>query len=105
MPADHHVFQNRHVLKQADVLKGSGHAAFGHAVGLVPIDPDSFFPGRQKVHVAFGRLIYAGDAIEKSGFPCAIGTDQGNDFALPDHKVQALQCPQSAEILGQVFDF
>lgn len=105
MAADHDVFQDRHILKQTDILKRTGHAAFGDMVGFDAVDPLRFFAGRRNHDVAFSRVVDAGDAIEKGGFTGTVGSDQGNDFALFDIEVKMIQGPQAAEIHRQRINF
>ena len=37
--------------------------------------------GPRNSNLSFGRLIDAGDQVEDSGFACAVGTDQADEFA------------------------
>jgi hypothetical protein len=58
--ADHDIFQHGHVLEQADVLKGPGHAPFGDLVGLEAVDRFGRpFSGGRDQDIALGGVIDA----------------------------------------------
>jgi hypothetical protein len=66
--ADHHVFQHRHLVKQAHVLEGAGDPGGGDFLDLlreIGLVGDSEF--------AAVRRIKPGDQVKAGGFPAPLG--------------------------------
>ena len=53
-------------------------------------------------HRAIGRLVHAGDDIERGGFACAVGADEGHDLTLVDLQIQIVHGDDAAELHGNV---
>src|SRR2546428_7199445 len=95
MAADPDVAHRRHVLEQADVLKGASNAELCGPVWLragyvAALEHDS--PSR--------RGEDSSDAVEQGGLARAVGSDEGEDFALGDLEGHVVDRDQAAEALG-----
>src|SRR5262249_24836379 len=92
--ADQDVLQDGHPREQADVLEGAGDARAGH--------PGR--PGRQQLAAeadfALGGDVETGQAVEDSGLPGAVGTDEADDLAGADGQVDAVDRGEAAEAHG-----
>ena len=53
-------------------------------------------------HRAIGGLVHAGDDIERGGFACAVGADEGHDLTLVDLQIQIVHGDDAAELHGNV---
>ena len=97
MLCDKHVIEYRKAPEQADILEGTGYAQLGYlvrsradhmaelwikvarvqlfhlALGMV-----AYHGLTHEAHLAVGRLIYAGYAVESRSLSCAVGTYEGN---------------------------
>ena len=51
---------------------------------------------------AVGRLIHAGDRIERGRLTGAVGTDERNDLALMDLHREVVHCHHAAELHGDI---
>ena len=92
-----HVILHREVVKQADVLKGTGnarpvHLDGVHAVGVLAVQEDSAPCG----------LIDLGEQVEHSGLARAVGADQARDLRAADGHIKLVDGGESAEINAQV---
>ena len=94
---DLHVVENRQLLEQADVLKrpsqteGSDLVRLEHRGGNAA---DEDFP--------LGRLVHAGEHVEDGGLSRAIRTDQADQLARTDGKVEFRHRGQTSEPDGHV---
>ena len=99
MLPDPHVVQGRHVGEQSDLLKGASDAQVGNFVRLEPGDvalPKADHAGR--------RLVEAGDGVEESRLPGAVGTDQGKDLTGSNAEADVIDRSQTAEPLGNMIN-
>src|SRR5271166_3542446 len=92
MRAGHDIFEDRHVLEHADVLKGARESERGAAIRGKPLDPaprepNGAFAGGQK----------AGDHIEGCRLTRAIWADEAVDLALGNAEVETVDGYDAAE--------
>src|SRR5690554_7495057 len=94
------VFHNGHLSEQANVLEGSHHTQPGNLVVWYTLNFLAF-----KNDFAAGRLVKTTHAVEYSGFPCAVGADNGNDFPFLNVQRNAVYRQQTTKAHGQIFYF
>ena len=124
-----HVLCNQHVFKhgelgeQADILEGTGNALIGnhvrgmgnrlivHAHVLPGVELFHLAPGEifhnglaQKIDLAVGGFIHAGDTVEDRGFSGAVGADQRHNLTLVHIQVQVIDGHNAAELHGHIFN-
>ena len=57
-----------------------------------------------EMHLSLARRVHARDAIEQSGFACAIGANEGGNFALIQGKRHVVQGGDATKTHGQMGD-
>ena len=100
MTSNHNVFQDRHVRKQFNRLKGARNTKFGDFMGFEVLDgiilkADDTFSWRER----------AGNHIKQGGFTSPIGTDDGFDDTAFDLKIKVNQGRKSAKGHNDIFHF
>ena len=123
MLCDDDVLENAELGEQTDILEGTGDALSGYHIGsegddlivhthvLAGVDlfhlalrvvlDDSL---THEVYLAVGRLIDAGDAVERGGLACAVRADEGDYLTLVDIEVQVIDGDNAAELHGYIFN-
>ena len=48
-------------------------------------------------------LVKPGDTVEKSGFPCAIGANDADDFPFRQFEIKLIDCNKATEVFGYCF--
>jgi hypothetical protein len=89
VPPHHHVFTDRHLREQADVLKRPRHAHDGDLKGFQVGDVLI-----QEHDLAIGASVHAAQEVEKRGLSGSVRPDHRMDVPGFDGKINA---PQSAE--------
>ena len=97
MQADADIFFHSHLVKEADVLEGTGDAQTGglnnaHAVQILPVDQ----------YCAGGGLIDLGQEIEDGGLSGAVRADKAGDLRFADGQVEIVNRLQAAELDAQM---
>ena len=101
MATDHNIFQHRHLREKPDILKGSGQSHLRYPIRLHAFQT---CPGRTlsiQKYITLGWAIKTGYTIKKCGFAGPVGTDQGNDLALLDIKINVVEGPYPAKVHGE----
>ena len=91
------IVQNRHLVKQADVLEGAGNARMAGLNGRVVVDILLV-----EQDGAVGRLIHLGQQVENGGFARAVGADQTGDLGHADGQVEIVHRLEAAELHSEV---
>ena len=92
------VVDHAHLLEQADVLEGTGHARRHKLMGLLSVERYAVEQYR-----ALGGRIHAGEQVEHRGLARAVGADQAQQLALIDPDVEIVDGFQAAEADAQLF--
>ena len=95
-----HVVQNRNILKQANVLEGTGNSAAGHIVGLFA---DDAFP--LELNGAFRGLIYLRQQVKYGRLTGAVRADQTHDLIFFQLEIDIFQGAQAAKRNSQMLRF
>ena len=97
---DFDIVNDRNILKQTNILEGTGNAHAGRLIGLFADDGAAF-----QLDGAGRGLINIGEHVEHCRLARAVRADQSDDLALVDRKINALNCFQTAEGNAEVFHF
>ncbi len=97
MAANHDIFQNRFIAEQADILKGPGNAVFAYQVWWSVRYVLTF-----KHNSPFGGRVKSCNHIETGGFTGPVGTDQSDNAASRDGRVEVLDRREPLEAHGQI---
>ena len=95
-----HVFDDRHIRKQPDILKGPGDPGLHELVDLFAVQGDAV-----QQDGAFRGDIYAGEEVENRGLSGAVGADEAHQLAGIDGEVEILHGVKAAEGNAQVLGF
>jgi len=93
------IIQDSHSLKKFDVLERPCNAKLCNSVGTNPRDVFSF-----KEYFTFLGGIKSTDAIQKAGFPRAIGPNDCEDLVLKEAGADFAQGLNPSESQGKVFN-
>ena len=100
MHADQDVLDYGHLAEKADILEGAGDAAGGDLIG-----PQFDQGPAVEVDLALVGLIDAGQGIEEGGFAGAVGSDDADDPAGLQLKIDPVDGGQAAERFDDVDGF
>jgi hypothetical protein len=95
MTPHHHVFQRRHVCKQANILKSAGDTGLGnqmHGFWCVLF--------ARQLKTATVRRVKPGQHIEKSGFASPVGANQAINLTTLDLDAHIAECLHATKALG-----
>ena len=87
-----HVFDHRHVCKQADILKGSRDTGLYELVDFFPVQGNAV-----QQDGALRGDVHAGEQVEHGGLACAVGADETHQLAGIDGEVKILHSVQTSE--------
>ena len=93
MRAYEHIFNDRHILKEPNVLKGPAHAQRGN---LIRPPAGDFFT--VKTHRSFFGGVDAGDHIEEGRFAGPVGADDAGNratFQFEVNRVDGSEAPKT----------
>ena len=99
MKTNHNIPDHRHVIKQADVLEGTGNTLMVN--GLLALTGQVL---TIEVEVAGSRLVNTGDHIEHRGLAGAIRTNKAIKLFFLDLQIEILHSLQAAEGDAEIFD-
>src|SRR5262249_53559629 len=98
MHADQHVLQDGHPAEEALILKGARDADSGDGVRRQGREvPATGIEGES----ARGRAVDPRDHVEHGGLARPVRTDQPDDLPCLHAEVEAVECPEAPEVLGQ----
>ena len=123
MLCDDDVLENAELGEQTDILEGTGDALSGYHIGSEGDDlivHTHILTGiglfhfalrvvlndrlAHEVYLAVGRLIDAGDAVDRGGLARAVRADKGDYLTLVDIEVQVIDGDNAAELHGYIFN-
>ena len=87
-----YIIQHRQILKQTDILKGSGNTGFIDIYGFLPCNILSVQDDTSVV-----RLVYTGQQIEYRGFTGSVRSDQAIKLPLLNTDMKCIYRPESAK--------
>jgi hypothetical protein len=98
--AHHDVFEHRHIVEEANVLKGAAHPLRRDPIGTQPNDRLSI-----EANFAFFRLVDAGDRVEDRGLAGAVWPDDAGDAACLEAQIDGAHCHQPAKSFCDFVEF
>ena len=97
MKAQLYVVLHGEVVKQADILEGTGDARLVHLDGIHVVGVHTIYQDG-----ATGGLVHLGEQVEDGGLARAVGTDEAGNLGAADGHVEVLYRGQTAKVDAQV---
>ena len=104
MATDHHVLQNGHVLKEADVLEGPGESSLSDLVGAETRDILLRLLRRTNHYVAARGWMHTGDAVKDRCLSRSVRSNQRDDLTGLDLDIDMIDGAQASKLLPGFFD-
>ena len=82
-------------------MESARQTLFCYDIWLEFIYPAGGLAGRVDDHVASGRLVNAGDAVEERGLACPVGAYQCHDLPFIHLDTDRIDGPQTPEVHGE----
>ena len=98
MKSHHDIFSNRHILEDLDILEGSADSHMGHLIRAFSNQVSAL-----KKDMAGPRRIYPCNQVNRSGFSCAIGADNGEDQSFFNFEGQMVYSLQPPKVFRYIF--
>jgi hypothetical protein len=93
-----YIFQNRHGIEEADVLKSPGDAPGNDLVAVQAIEYFTIVGNG-----SFGWFVHTGDQVKHRCLSSTVGADQAQNFPTGYLEIQVVDSQQPAKFHGNIF--